>query len=141
MSKARTSSDTLAQSTDNPTVKEIFKKASENSIASVYAFDKLMQNVHEEGPVPVPQKKRKLSELTEEEKRQKRRKTKSGQTKFDEFTYCCGVPKSSKEELKDHENRRHPDKFSKCIIEDCPNRIETDTKSTLRKHVQNQHFK
>ena len=42
--------------------------------------------------------------------------------------------------MKDHEKRRHPDKFLKCIIEDCPNRIETNVKSTLRKHVQNQHF-
>ena len=37
LSKARTLSDTLAQSTENPIVKEVFRKASENSIASVYA--------------------------------------------------------------------------------------------------------
>ena len=140
LSKARTLSDNLAQCTENPLVKEVFKKASENSISSVYAVDKLMQSAHEEGPVPVPQKKMKYSELSDEEKKKKRRKTKSGNTSFDDNTCCCGVPKSSKEELKDHEKRRHPNKFFKCIIEDCPNRIETKVKSTLRKHVQNQHF-
>ena len=62
LSKARTLSDTLAQCKENPIVKEVFKKASENSISSVYAVDKLMENAHEEGPVPVPQKKRKFSE-------------------------------------------------------------------------------
>ena len=99
-----------------------------------------MQNTHEEGPVPVSQKKRKMSELTDEERKKKRRKTKYGTTSFDEFTCCCGVLESNKEELKGNEKRRHPDKFFKCIMEDYSNRIETIVKSTLRKHVQNQHF-
>ena len=62
LSKARTLSDTLAQCTGNPIVKEVFRKASENSISSVYAVDKLMENAHEEGLVPVSQKKKKYSE-------------------------------------------------------------------------------
>ena len=68
LSKARTLSDTLAQSTENPYVKEVFKKASKNSIASMYTVDKLMQNAHEEGPVPVPPQKKKFSKLRKGEK-------------------------------------------------------------------------
>ena len=64
LSKARTLSDTLAQSTDSPIVKSIFQKASENSMASLYSVDKLMVNAHqasEEEALKPAEKKRRLS--------------------------------------------------------------------------------
>ena len=46
LSKARTLSDTWAQSTGSPIVKGIFKNVSENSMASLYSVDKLILNAH-----------------------------------------------------------------------------------------------
>ena len=147
LSKARALSDTLAQSTESGIVKGIFQKASENSMASLYSVDKLMINAHqasEEEALKPAEKKRRISGdgAASEQKKEKKRFTKSGNTAWTDFTCPCGVPKESKEDLDEHKSRRHDEgKFWKCIIEDCPKRVVTKTGVALKKHVQNQHFK
>ena len=83
LSKARAISDNLAQSVTSPLVKQVVKKASENSIASLYSVDQLMQSAHlvtlEE--IMDPKKKKQ-----KDDKDDKRRKTKSGKTSFNDFT-------------------------------------------------------
>ena len=136
LSKARAISDSLGQAVSAPIVKQVVKKASENSISSLYAVDQLMQSAHlvnlEEIMDPTKKKKR-------VDKDDKRRKTKSGKTSFTEFTCACGVPKEDKEDLKAHQEKRHTNNNWKCIIENC--KFVGKESKRLKKHVQNQHFK
>ena len=116
-------------------------------MASLYSVDKLMINAHqasEEEALKPAEKKRRISGdgAASEQKKEKKRFTKSGNTTWTDFTCPCGVPKESKEDLDEHKSRRHDEgKFWKCIIEDCPKRVVTQTGVALKKHVQNQHFK
>ena len=138
LSSARALSDSLAQSTENEIVKRLFQKASENSVASLYSVDNLMQQSHTQAPVS--SKRRRISGDSPEEKQEKKRLTKEGKTAWTEFTCYCGVPKNSKEDLDDHKKRRHENNYWKCILEDCPKRVKTKSGTALKKHVQNQHF-
>ena len=135
LSQARTLGDNLAQCVKVPTVKDIMSKASEHAITSLYAVDTMMQaapNVNLEEDESGA-KKRKL------DKEAKTRKTKTGTTSFKEFTCACGVPKSDKEDLKSHRERRHSNNNWRCIIEDC--KFSSHESKRLKKHVQNIHFK
>ena len=141
LSKARALSDSLAQSTDSGIVKGIFQKPSENSMASLYSVDKLMLNAHqasEDDALNPAEKKRRISGdgAAAEQKKEKKRITKSGKTAWTDFTCPCGVPKNSKQDLDEHKSRRHDEgKFWKCIIEDCPKRVQTKTGVALKKKI------
>ena len=138
LTKARALSDSLLQHVQVSVVKDILLKVSERSIDSLYSVDGLVQNLHLASIDEPPAKRSK-----QEEKDKKKRKTKAGKTSYDEFTCFYGVPKTRKEELAEHKIRRHKkgeaEEFWHCIIENCQH-ISKEGKS-LKKHVQNLHFK
>ena len=96
-----------------------------------------MLNAHqasEEEALKPAEKKRRLSGGDGEEKK-KKRFTRKGKTAWTDLTCPCGVPKNSKGDLDEHKVRRHEGNYWKCIIGDCPKRVQTKTAGALKKHV------
>lgn len=137
LSNARVLCDKLGKGTQDPLVKQVFSKASENSQTAMYSVDKLIQTAHEapkeEAEAPSHKRKRRDSGDNKIE-----RKARDGSTKWTKTTCKCGIEKHTKEELKAHIERRHADGMYKCPYEDCG--MVTKFTSSIQKHVQNQHM-
>ena len=103
-------------------------------MALLYSVYKLMLNAHwasEEEALKPAEKKRRLSGGDGEEKKEKKRFTRKGKTAWTDLTCPCGVPKNSKGDLDEHKVRRHEGNYWKCIIGDCPKRVQTKTAGAL----------
>ena len=136
LSNARVLCDQLGKGTQDPLVKQVFSKASENSQTAMYSVDKLMQTAHEapkeEAEAPSKRKRRDSGD------NKIQRHARDGSTKWTKTTCKCGVEKHTPDELKSHIQRRHGDGIYKCPFEDCG--MSTKFTSSMQKHVQNQHM-
>lgn len=131
---ARVLCDKLGQNAEDPIVKQVFSKASENSQTAMYSVDKLIQNVHQapQEEAAAPSKRRRTNSGDEKIKRHAR----DGTTKWTSTMCKCGVEKHTKEELEGHIKRRHADGVYTCPW--C--NMQTKFKTSIEKHVSNKHF-
>ena len=93
---ARVLCDKLGENAEDPIVKQVFSKASENSQTAMYSVDKLIQNVHQapQEEAAAPSKRRRTNSGDEKIKRHAR----DGTTKWTSTMCKCGVEKHTKED-------------------------------------------
>ena len=117
LSGARALCDQLGMDAQDPLVKQVFSKASENSQNAMYSVDKLMQTAHEstEEEAAAPSGKRRRDSGDQKVERRAR----DGTTQWTPTTCKCGVEKHTNDELKAHIERRHADGIYKCPFQDC----------------------
>ena len=105
LSGARALCDQLGMDAEDPLVKQVFSKASENSQNAMYSVDKLMQTAHEsteeEAAAPSGKRRRDSGDKKVE------RKARDGKTQWTPTICKCGVEKHTIEELKSHIERRY----------------------------------
>ena len=137
LSGARVLCDQLGMDAQDPLVKQVFSKASENSQNAMYSVDKLMQTAHEctEEEAAAPSGKRRRRDSGDQKVE---RRARDGTTQWTPTTCKCGVEKHTNDELKAHIERRHGDGIYKCPFPDC--NMQTKFTSSIQKHVQNQHM-
>ena len=64
-----------------------------------------------------------------------------GTTKFTKLAYHCGVTKQTQEDLDDHVKRRHANNHWHCIFDNFQPLFKSVYNYSLKKHVQNKHYK
>ena len=136
--------DSLSVLVSDLSCKKLISKVSETCMGFHYEIDKMIQTALEvehlqEAIEPSKKRVRKDSGSGT-----KKRLTREGTTKFDALTCHCGVQKTSQEDLDSHIDRRHGGKTGThwhCIWKDCPTSFKSVYNYSLKKHVQNQHYK
>lgn len=143
LKQCRLMGDNLVQRVEDPMVKKVIGKVSESCMHFYYELDKTIQTALEVNLEEAlePSKKRARRNSGDPSGGRKKRLNREGTTKFTTLTCHCGVVKKSQEDLDDHVKRRHSNNHWECVFKECEPVFKSVYNYSLKKHVQNKHYK
>ena len=135
--------DKLGQLVEDGMVKKVVGKVSETCMNFHYELDKMIQTALEVNLQEAlePSKKRSRRDSGGGATPRKARLNRQGGTKWTTLTCHCGVVKKTEESLTDHVKRRHANNHWHCVFEGCTPLFKSVYNYSLKKHVQNKHYK
>ena len=146
LKQCRILGDNLSSKVEDSMVKKVISKVSESCMNFHYELDKMLQTALEvnleEALEPSKKKSRRESGSPGPSGGgRKKRLNREGASKFTTLTCHCGVTKKKQEDLDDHVKRRHANNHWHCVFENCPTNFKSVFNYSLKKHVQNKHYK